>query len=151
MSLSSILCLSSFATNLLTRNFVSTYTFIFCCSDTPQELMFVRLPFQSCVFMDVVILVLLKNFKNLFCFHNSNEFQFFVQECETNSYGAGTEKFCYCNFYLCNAATRARAIDQSLWIIGISVVVVYFCRQDFRLCSFSINWICPLINQSWIL
>ena len=26
----------------------------------------------------------------------------YYKECETNSYGEGTEKFCYCNFYLCN-------------------------------------------------
>jgi len=28
----------------------------------------------------------------------------YYKECETNSYGEGTEKFCYCNFYLCNRA-----------------------------------------------
>ena len=26
----------------------------------------------------------------------------YYKECETNSYGEGTEKFYYCNFYLCN-------------------------------------------------
>ena len=30
--------------------------------------------------------------------------QVYYKECETNSYGEGTEKFCYCNFYLCNRA-----------------------------------------------
>jgi len=29
----------------------------------------------------------------------------YYKECETNSYGEGTEKFCYCNFYLCNRAS----------------------------------------------
>ena len=28
----------------------------------------------------------------------------YYKECETNSYGEGTEKFCYCNFYLCNSS-----------------------------------------------
>ena len=30
----------------------------------------------------------------------------YYKECETNTYGEGTEKFCYCNFYLCNGAVR---------------------------------------------
>ena len=34
----------------------------------------------------------------------SGVWQVYYKECETNSYGEGTEKFCYCNFYLCNRA-----------------------------------------------
>ena len=33
----------------------------------------------------------------------------YYKECETNSYGEGTEKFCYCNFYLCNSAPAVPA------------------------------------------
>ena len=32
----------------------------------------------------------------------------YYKECETNSYGEGTEKFCYCNFYLCNSGPSLR-------------------------------------------
>ncbi|XP_023328395.1 uncharacterized protein LOC111701369 [Eurytemora carolleeae] len=37
----------------------------------------------------------------------------YYKECETNSYGAGTEKFCYCNFYLCNGALRSSVLSST--------------------------------------
>eukprot|EP00088_Acartia_fossae_P043773 TRINITY_DN46242_c0_g1_i1.p1 TRINITY_DN46242_c0_g1~~TRINITY_DN46242_c0_g1_i1.p1 ORF type:complete len:128 (-),score=8.07 TRINITY_DN46242_c0_g1_i1:129-512(-) len=54
----------------------------------------------------------------------------YYKECETNSYGAGTEKFCYCNFYLCNGAastflraSRARTLlEKSAWIAGAAAI-----------------------------
>ena len=45
--------------------------------------------------------------------------QVYYKECETNSYGEGTEKFCYCNFYLCNRAPASSSFYAlclpSLW------------------------------------
>ena len=49
-----------------------------------------------------------------------------VQECETNSYSAGTEKFCYCNFYLCNGALRAaHQLSSPNLVILLPVFLLY--------------------------
>ena len=45
----------------------------------------------------------------------------YYKECETNSYGEGTEKFCYCNFYLCN---RAHGTIRASTVLFLSVIVI---------------------------
>lgn len=46
----------------------------------------------------------------------------YYKECETHSYGEGTEKFCYCNFYLCNGG--AAATSPSNIAVVISTIVL---------------------------
>ena len=45
----------------------------------------------------------------------------YYKECETNSYGEGTEKFCYCNFYLCNGGG---GLDSKSGVLILSVIVM---------------------------
>ena len=58
--------------------------------------------------------------------------QVYYKECETNSYGEGTEKFCYCNFYLCN-----RASANSLYAFPL-------------LCLLPLWWLCNFSQTSLI-
>jgi hypothetical protein len=56
----------------------------------------------------------------------STTIQFNVQECETHSYGEGTEKFCYCNFYLCNAGLRSALPHPSTLSFPLLLFLVLF-------------------------
>ena len=49
----------------------------------------------------------------------------YYKECETNSYGEGTEKFCYCNFYLCNTGHRPGPHTGTLAVIISSLGYIW--------------------------
>jgi len=48
----------------------------------------------------------------------------YYKECETNSYGEGTEKFCYCNFYLCNSALGVSYRSQGRGAVCLTVALL---------------------------
>ena len=48
----------------------------------------------------------------------------YYKECETNSYGEGTEKFCYCNFYLCNRGAAGHA-GQTVLLLSVILVSLH--------------------------
>jgi len=49
----------------------------------------------------------------------------YYKECETNSYGEGTEKFCYCNFYLCNSSNSFGSNQILLSLIAVIFIIVF--------------------------
>ena len=50
----------------------------------------------------------------------------YYKECETNSYGEGTEKFCYCNFYLCNrGAAGLGHAGQTVLLLSVILVSLH--------------------------
>ena len=46
----------------------------------------------------------------------------YYKECETNSYGEGTEKFCYCNFYLCNGSMSLGPPSHFLLTVIVAIL-----------------------------
>ena len=59
----------------------------------------------------------------------------YYKECETNSYGEGTEKFCYCNFYLCNSG-RSLWSSGHLFTILITVILVVIFNINVNIIQF---------------
>ena len=61
--------------------------------------------------------------------------QVYYKECETNSYGEGTEKFCYCNFYLCNRAPASSSFYAlclpSLWWLFTTLYTFSATKNQF--------------------
>ena len=61
--------------------------------------------------------------------------QGYYKECETNSYGEGTEKFCYCNFYLCNTAPASSSFYAlcfpSLWWLFTTLYTFSATKNQF--------------------
>lgn len=75
----------------------------------------------------------------------------YYKECETNSYGEGTEKFCYCNFYLCNSSPTQFGSHSPILLTVILAPLLMSALQRRWDKYFFYNFISILSTASWVL